>query len=111
MTFSKNASLLIKRAKEISDENEQKNKITATAAVDNGDSDDEDAEAVPDEISLTPIGDPPRTRRQCVPPATPSGRDKLECPFCKMICMRRGIVQHVNHSHPGNSDKIVYLTK
>ena len=96
--------LLIKKAKEISEE-EQKVKGQAQ---DSGDSEDEQ-EVVPDVISLIPIGDTPKTRRQCAPTVPPSGRDKLECPFCKMICMRRGIVQHVNHSHPGIPSLIVYI--
>ena len=68
-------------------------------------SDDEEDEEVPAEINLIPIEEnastSTRTRRQQKEQlAPPSGRDKIECPFCKMTCMRRGIVQHVNHSHP-----------
>lgn len=60
--------------------------------------DDEDEEEVPAEINLIPIEEnqstSTRTRRQQKEQlAPPSGRDKIECPFCKMTCMRRGIVQ------------------
>ena len=61
-------------------------------------SDDEEDEEVPAEINLIPIEEnsstSTRTRRQQKEQlAPPSGRDKIECPFCKMTCMRRGIVQ------------------
>ena len=61
-------------------------------------SDDEEDEEVPAEINLIPIEEnastSTRTRRQQKEQLEPpSGRDKIECPFCKMTCMRRGIVQ------------------
>ena len=62
------------------------------------DEEDEEEEEVPAEINLIPIEEnsstSTRTRRQQKEQlAPPSGRDKIECPFCKMTCMRRGIVQ------------------
>lgn len=70
--------------------------------------DDEDLDnepEVPEKVYLEPIvqDTTPRTRRQLEAP--PTGRDKIECPFCKKTSIRRGIVQHVSHSHPDQYKK------
>ena len=44
-----------------------------------------------------------RTKVQKTTP--PSSRDIVNCPFCKMSCSRRGIIQHVNYSHADHYKK------
>ena len=45
----------------------------------------------------------PTTRTKSKP--APSSRDIVKCPFCKMTCSRRGIVQHVSYSHANEYQK------
>lgn len=54
-------------------------------------------------IVLTPRENFRLTRERVKPQPSPS--DKVNCPFCKLEMTRRGIVQHVSHSHADHFEK------
>lgn len=57
-------------------------------------------------IPRSPKYSAPTTRKKAeASKPTPSSRDIVNCPFCKMTCSRRGIIQHVNYSHADSYKK------
>ncbi|CBY08271.1 unnamed protein product [Oikopleura dioica] len=73
---------------------------TLVTAPQQADSDDMGLDQV---IKLTPRENFRLTRERVKPQPTPN--DKVNCPFCKLEMTRRGIVQHVSHSHADQAEK------